>query len=127
VYNALAYGISPTFAVALQVVLVAGVSGFDAVIWAAFGFFGAASFLSFSIYSEHFPAALTGRVLTTANLFLFVAAFALQWGIGAIVDSFPAAGTGGHAASGHAMALGIALALELAAFAWMVWPRSLRG
>lgn len=130
-----AHGIQPTAVMAtgvavflaLQVGLVAGVSGFDALIWAAFGFFGAASFLAFSIYSEHFPTALTGRVLTTANLFLFVAAFALQWGIGAIVDSFPPAATGGHVASGHATALGVALALELVAFAWMVWPRTRRA
>ncbi len=113
--------------IALQASLVMGVSGIDALIWGGFGFFGAFCFLSYSVYSEHFPAALTARVLTAANLLLFVAAFALQWGIGAIVELFPRSDTDGHVAAGHTTALGVALALQIVAFAWMIWPRRKRA
>ncbi len=107
----------------VQLVLVAGDGGHAAILWAGFGFFGATAFLAFTIYVEHYPAALAGRVLTAANLLLFVAAFALQWGIGALLETFPMTPAGGHAAIGHTTALGVALALQAAAFVWLAWPR----
>ena len=107
----------------LQLVLVAGGGGHAAILWAGFGFFGATAFLAFTIYVEHYPAALAGRVLTAANLLLFVAAFALQWGIGALLETFPMTPAGGYAATGHTTALGVALALQAAAFVWLAWPR----
>ena len=62
-------------------------------------------------------------MLTAANLLLFMAAFALQWGIGAIMETFPRDPSGGHVGSAHTTALGVTLALQVVAFAWMVWPR----
>jgi hypothetical protein len=107
----------------LQLVLVTGLTEYAWIIWTGFGFFGAAGFLSYTVYAEHYPVALAGRVLTAANLFLFGAAFALQWGVGAIVEAFPPDQSGGHVATAHITALGVALALQVVAFAWMVWPR----
>jgi len=107
----------------LQLVLVTGPTGHAAILWAGFGFFGAAAFLCYTAYVEYFPAALAGRVLTAANLLLFGAAFALQWGIGAIMETFPRDPSGGHVGSAHTTALGVTLALQVVAFAWMVWPR----
>lgn len=118
------------FFLVLQLVLVTGPAGYAWLTWTGFGFFGAAGFLSYTVYAEHYPAALAGRVLTAANLLLFGAAFALQWGIGAIVDSFPPAQTaqmGSHVATGHTTALGMALAFQAVAFAWMIWPRRAAG
>jgi hypothetical protein len=40
----------------------------------------------------HFTAALAGRVNTALNLMVFVGAFGIQWGFGAVVDALQAAG-----------------------------------
>ena len=61
-------------------------------LWVLFGFFGTSGVLSYAILSQAFSPALAGRVNTVLNLLVFVFAFGAQWGMGAIINRWPAAG-----------------------------------
>jgi MFS family permease len=107
---------------ATQLVLALGVHAYAAVTWTAFGFFGAATFLTFAILTERFPPEHTGRVLTAANLLIFVVAFVLQWGIGAIINLFAAAGDGRYPPEAHSTAFFVALGVQVIGFALFLSP-----
>ena len=52
----------------------------------------------------------------------FSTAFAAQWGIGAVINLWPAGPDGGYAADGYRSAFAIMLGLQAAALAWF-WVR----
>ncbi len=58
-------------------------------LWLLFGFCGTANILPYAALSQSVPAQLAGRANTGLNLLVFVAAFATQWGIGAIIALWP--------------------------------------
>lgn len=87
-------------------------------LWVLFGFFGTAGTLNYAILTQAFPPALAGRVNTALNLLVFVAAFAGQWGMGAIINQWPAAG-GGYAEPGYQWAFGLALAGQVLTWVWL--------
>lgn len=90
-------------------------------LWVLVAFLGSGALLGYSVLSQAFPASLTGRVNTALNMMMFVAAFALQAGIGAVIELFPAPG-GGYEALGHRVALGGLAAAQLVALLWLVRP-----
>ena len=90
-------------------------------LWVVFGFFGTAGTLNYAILTQAFPPALAGRVNTALNLLVFVVAFAGQWGMGAIINQWPAPG-GGYAEPGYQLAFGLALAGQ-----WLTWVWLLSG
>ncbi len=107
---------------AIQVpILINGVAA-STLLWAVFALLGTGSVLSFALLNRNFPPELTGRVSTAVNLLVFVVAFALQWGIGLIINRYRLA-DGGYAPQGHRVALGAILILELLTWLWLVWPR----
>jgi len=86
---------------------------------ALYGFGACAAALPYAILSQHFPAALTGRVITAANIFMFVASFAFQWGIGALLRLWPAA-DGRYPPESYAVVFGICGVLQLGAVVWLL-------
>ncbi len=60
--------------------------------WAIWCVLTSAVSLSQPAVAQAFPAALAGRALSAYNLMLFVGVFALQWGIGALIDALRGAG-----------------------------------
>ncbi|MDG4552192.1 MAG: MFS transporter [Candidatus Contendobacter sp.] len=88
-------------------------------LWVLFGFLGTAGTLNYAILTQAFPAALAGRVNTALNLLLFAVAFTGQWGMGAIINRWPAAG-GGYAESGYRLAFGLALVGQLLTWLWLL-------
>ncbi len=90
-------------------------------VWIAFGFFGTASTLSYAILSQSFPPALAGRVNTAFNLLVFVAAFLMQWGLGAVIGLWPRTATGGYSPAGYGVGLGLMVTLQVAALGWFVY------
>ncbi len=88
------------------------------VLWILFGFFGTSSILVYAVFSQHFPAHLSGRVSTALNLMVFVAAFAAQWGMGAVIGRWPISASGGYAPEGYRAAFGAILVLQGAAVLW---------
>lgn len=78
----------------------------------AFSFFGTAGAMNYAILAQGMPAALTGRVSTSFNLLIFLAAFALQWGLGAVINQW----TDDHGAypeAAYQTALAVCLAVQV--------------
>jgi hypothetical protein len=88
------------------------------LLWVLFGFFGTSGVLNYAILSQSFPPALAGRVNTALNLLVFMAAFAGQWGMGAIINHWPMA-SGGYADVGYRWAFGLVLALQALTWGWL--------
>jgi MFS family permease len=88
-------------------------------LWIAFGFFGTSGSLAFSIVSQSFPPALTGRATTALNLLVFSTAFAIQWLFGFILDFW--AQDGGYGTAGYRTALCVLLAMQAAPFGLFLW------
>jgi MFS family permease len=55
-------------------------------LWLLFGFFGTSGTLVFAGLVTHYPKHNSGMVTTSYNLLIFVMSFALQWGMGAIIN-----------------------------------------
>ena len=86
--------------------------------WGLFGLFGTSGIITYAVLSQRFAAELAGRVNTALNLLVFVAAFAAQWGIGAVIDMWPQAETGGYAQAAYRAAFCMLLLLQTASVAW---------
>lgn len=86
--------------------------------WMLFGFSGTAGIISYAALSQKFPAHLAGRINTAINLLVFVAAFAAQWGIGAIINLWPLSAGGGYAPAGYRTAFALLGGLQLLTIAW---------
>ena len=95
-------------------------------LWPLFGFFGTAGIVTYAALSQRFPPALAGRVITGLNVLTFSTAFAAQWGIGAVINLWPAAPGGGYAPDGYRSAFAIMLVLQAAALTWF-WIRTRPG
>jgi hypothetical protein len=106
------------FFMAVMVLIVWGPESGTTLIWMLFGFFGTSGILPYAALSQSFPLRLSGRVNTTLNLLVFLAAFAAQWGIGAIIGIWPATPSGGYAPVGYQAAFGILLAIQLVTIFW---------
>jgi hypothetical protein len=61
-------------------------------------------------------------VTTASNLLLFGTSFAIQWGVGAILGLWPAAG-GRYDPDAYRVAFGVLLAAQAAAAAWLLTAR----
>jgi hypothetical protein len=91
--------------------------------WFLFGFAGQAGNLGYATLAAHFGIGAAGRGQSTANLLLFATAWALQWGIGAVLDRFRGAVDGAVEPAGYHWAFGLVLALQVVAVLWYLRPR----
>jgi hypothetical protein len=90
-----------------------------------FGFFGTSGILPYAALSQSFPLRLSGRVNTALNLLVFLAAFAAQWGIGAIIAQWPVTQSGGYAPAGYQVAFATLLIIQLATILWFWFASTL--
>jgi sugar phosphate permease len=103
------------------------------VLWCLFGFFGTSGILPYAVLSQSFPPQLSGRVNTAVNLLVFVTAFMAQWGIGSVIELWPASTAGGYAPAGYRSAFSIMLVAQGLTFLWfmtasgMLRRRGMRG
>ncbi len=79
------------------------------VLWAAFGYFAATGAQIYGVVTHQFPLTLSGRVSTAVNLLVFAGAFAVQWGLGGLIDVLVAEGMGASSALVTSFALLLAL------------------
>jgi len=106
----------------VQIMFAAEVTSLAVFMCAAFGFFGSSTLLVYSLLGQNFPSHMVGKVNTAQNMMIFISAFGLQWGIGVIIDFWPAVGDGRYDPAGHQVALIFVIALEVLAFIWLLCP-----
>lgn len=91
--------------------------------WLLLGLSGASGTLLYALLSRSYDPALMGRVVTALNLMIFLGAFALQWGLGFLIE-LPAPEPGQrYAPLGYQLAFGVTAILQLLTLAWILWPR----
>jgi predicted MFS family arabinose efflux permease len=105
------YGLSMT-AMAL------GWGGAPVLLSANFGFAGASVSLCYVVVAQLVPPSMSGRATTTLNLIIFAVAFAVQWGLGAIINLWPKI-DGGWPPVAHQVALSVPVVLTMAAMMWL--------
>jgi predicted MFS family arabinose efflux permease len=105
----------------LQAVLIAGPRGplLLHAVWFAFAAAGSMGPVAYALLAQRFPPELTGRVSTAMNFSMLVLVFALQTGIGLILDLWPRTTSGGWDPAGYGWALGLTLLLQAATVAWL--------
>jgi MFS family permease len=87
--------------------------------WFLFALLAPSASLAYAIQTRRYDPSLAGRVNTAVNLLVFTGAFAAQWGIGAVVDLWPALEGGRHPAAAYGAGFCGLAALECAALAWL--------
>jgi hypothetical protein len=94
------------------------------VLWTVYGLGAAVNVLGFTVLGQGFPRALAARANTALNLLMFSGSFAVQWGIGLVVD---AARSRFGIDTGAALQLAFALVLvvDFLTYGWFVfgWRR----
>jgi sugar phosphate permease len=81
------------------------------------GFFGSASILVYAGYAQIFSKDLSGRVSTMLNLLVFLGAFILQWGVGAIIAMWPTT-VSGYDPDSYQAAIAVLVLLQVAGLIW---------
>lgn len=85
-------------------------------LWLALGLVFSVGNLAYALLQGDFSPALAGRVNTALNLMVFLGAFGIQWGFGAVVDVLQSAGHAPRAA--YQITFGGLLALQIASWFW---------
>ena len=109
-----------------QIFIAAEFTSLAKLLCAGFGFFGSSTLLVYALLGQTYPSHMVGKVNTAQNMLIFISAFILQWGIGAIIDLWPALGDGQYDPIGHQVALVIVIILEILAFIWLLMPTKRR-
>ncbi|WP_116141588.1 MFS transporter [Trinickia diaoshuihuensis] len=117
----LSSGATMVLFVLVQALIAAQVPLPQSVLWAAYGALGGTGILTYAVLAEHFPARMLGRVNTTFTLVIFLAIFALQVVIGAVLARWPMHG-GHYSAVGHVTVWTTLVVLQAAAAVWYFLP-----
>jgi len=96
--------------------LIAGVE--SVFLWCVFSAAATAVVLGYSLLSRRYPKAMAGRVNTAINLIGFVGMFAGQWGVGLVLDLWPASAAG-YDPRAYPYALGALWLVQAAGLAWL--------
>ncbi len=113
-------GAGMTLFMLVQGLLVFQVVSLTVPLWVLFGFFGTTNILPYAVLSQSFPAHLAGRANTGLNVFVFLAAFGGQWGIGAIIDQWPPVTGGFYDPQAYQAAFALMLGLQILAAIWFL-------
>jgi MFS family permease len=89
--------------------------------WFVVSLVGAATVLSYAMITEYFPIELAARANGSLNLLHFAWGFAAQFGIGLILQQWPAEG-GHYPAIAYQTAFGVNAGLQVVALGWFVAP-----
>ncbi|MBI3447030.1 MAG: MFS transporter [Magnetospirillum sp.] len=99
--------------------MAAGWTGSPLMLSAFYGLTGTACSINYAVLTRRFPLRLAGRVNTSLNLTIFIAAFSIQWGLGALIGLWDK--VDGHwPAEAWTTGLGAPLALTIMALLWQI-------
>jgi MFS family permease len=96
--------------------LIAGVASL--FLWCVFSGAATAVVLGYSLLSRRYPKGMAGRVNTAINLVGFIGMFAGQWGVGLVLDLWPATATG-YDPRAYPYALGALWLVQAMGLAWL--------
>ena len=105
--------------IVLQLLMALGWTAQPMLLMTAFSFFATAGILPYAGLSQIFPKDLSGRVSTSLNLTVFLGAFAVQWGLGEIINLWPTEGKG-YAPESYGAAFGSLAMLQLFGLLWFI-------
>jgi predicted MFS family arabinose efflux permease len=111
----------------VQLLLIIAPTGWATLLWMLFGFIGTTGVVPYPALAMSFPPQLAGRVSTGLNVLVFVAAFAAQWGIGAVIALFPVSAAGNYSPQGYQASFGLLLLLQGVCLVWYAVPLLSRG
>ncbi len=106
--------------------LIVAPSAWMVPLWIVFAATGQLGVLGYPYFSEYFGTSLAGRAGTAINLLVFGGAFAIQYGIGAVLDLWTASETGTHPPEAYDIAFGIVFGLLIVSFGWFFVGRPRR-
>ncbi len=106
----------------IQVLIMLGITTAIVPLLMGLSFCATGGILPYAGLSQQFPQHLAGRVNTSLNLGVFVAAFALQWGTGVIIGLWPS-DAGQYAFEGYRAAFGMLVALQALGLVWALRRR----
>jgi type III secretion system YscQ/HrcQ family protein len=109
--------------VCIQVAAVGGIALPTSIVWGAL-VAGAAAMLPFVVLLTHFPQAYAARACASVGVLQYVATLFIQSAIDIVVAIWPHEASGQTSATAYAMAFMVPIALQLAALAWFLFPRS---
>ena len=89
--------------------------------WSIVSVVGAATVLSYAIVAEYFPIEIAARANGALNLLHFGWAFAIQYGIGLIVNQWTPQ-NGHYPLAAYQVALGVSISFQLLALLWFTVP-----
>jgi MFS family permease len=115
-------GVSALLSIGSLLLVVIGAVGFTHALWLFVGLVGAMTALVFAALAQHFPESRIGRANTAANVMVFVMAFAYQYGMGWIIELWPAGADGGYPKIAYVTSFLAAIATQVVAYVWFVWP-----
>ena len=92
--------------------------------WFVYGLTLGAAMLAYPALTKAFPAAIAGRVVTAYNFAMFAGAFALQWGMGALIQAL--IDSGAPKLLAYQVSFGSVLVLQVLALLWF-WGMSRRN
>lgn len=101
------------------VAMAAGWSGAPLLLAALYGLTGPSSTINYAVLTRRFPSHLAGRVNTSLNLTIFIAAFTLQWGLGALIGHWDKV-DGRWPPEAWAVGLGLPAAATFLALLWLL-------
>lgn len=100
--------------------IVLGYGSASLLLWILFMGLSPFGTLSYALLAARFPREMAGRVVTALNMVTFLLAFAVQFGVGAIIDLWPVV-DGRYALDGYRTAFGLCWLLQVAAVAWLAY------
>ena len=108
----------------VQGTMIFGGIGSPLILVILLGFFGTASILVYAGYAQIFPKNLSGRVSTILNLLVFLGAFIVQWGFGAVIEIWPATSSG-YDPESYQAAIGVLVLLQATGLIWYLFSKKL--
>jgi len=102
----------------VQALIILGPAELAKPLWVVFGFIGTSGIIAYAALSRRFPTHLSGRVTTGVNLLVFIAAFAGQWAIGAIIGLWPVSEAGNYSLAGYRAGFSAMLGLQVLTLVW---------
>jgi MFS family permease len=102
----------------VMIPIVLGYGSASLLLWSLFMALSPFGTLAYALLAARFPKEMAGRVVTALNMVMFFLAFAIQLGVGAIINLWPVI-DGRYAIDSYRAAFAVCWLMQVAAVAWL--------